>query len=111
MSDTTLPRPVPRLDGLAADRLTLTFGGTIDLDRADDHLRLLEAMSLGQDIDLQVTCRVSSKGFVHALKTKSNADDVDAVTFTAKVKVIDILSRQVIGAWRGCCAREHPRRA
>ena len=88
MTDSTLPHPVPRLDGHTADRLTLTFGGTLELDRADDHLALLEAMALGQDVDLMVTARVSSKGFVHALRSpKPNDPDVDAVTYAAKLKV------------------------
>jgi hypothetical protein len=77
--------PIPKLDGYTSDRLLLTFGGSIELDRADDHLRLLEAMNLGQDVELVVTARVSGKGFTHTVRIKDDVEE-DSVAYQVKLK-------------------------
>ena len=51
----------------------LGFSGAVELDHADDHLRLLEATHLGQEIELVVTCRVASKGFTHPIASRATA--------------------------------------
>ena len=78
--------PIPKLDGYTSDRLVLTIGGSIELDRADDHLRLLEAMRLGQDVDLRITARVSGKGFTHALRIKDDDEEVESTAYQVKLK-------------------------
>ena len=88
MTDGTLPRPIPKLDGHAAERLTLAFSGAVQLDLADDDLVLLEAISLGHDLQLVVTARGIAKGFTHALRVKANGDEEDVVAYQAKVKVL-----------------------
>lgn len=56
--------PIPRLDGHKADKLTLAFSGSIELDRtSEDDLELIESMRLGRDVTLQVTATVARKGF------------------------------------------------
>jgi hypothetical protein len=56
--------PIPRLDGRKADRITLTFTGTIELDRLDqDHLNLIERLELGHDIRLNTTATIAGKSF------------------------------------------------
>jgi hypothetical protein len=64
----------------------LGFNGAVELDHADDHLRLLEATHLGQDIELVVTCRVASKGFTHSTRIKGDGEE-DVVGYQVKLKV------------------------
>jgi len=73
---------------MTASKLILGFSGSIELDRADDHLALLEAMALGRDIDLAVVARISSKGFVHSVRISDGEEDV--VAYQAKVKVVGV---------------------
>ncbi len=75
--------PIPKVDGKKADKLVLSIGGTIELDRTDqDDLDLIEALELGRDTTLTVAGTVAAKGF--AFKA---TDDDEATTFQVKVRV------------------------
>lgn len=42
--------PIPKADGMKADRLAITVTGTINLDRTDaEHLEMLNRFQLGQE--------------------------------------------------------------
>jgi hypothetical protein len=76
--------PIPRIDGRKADKLTLSIGGTLELDRTNEEdLTLLENLRIGQDIDLHVTATVAAKGFTHA----SKGDDHDQVGYQIRLRV------------------------
>jgi hypothetical protein len=54
--------PIPTVDGLKADKLRVSFTGTIDLDRTDlDDLELLEKLKLGRDYPFTVEATCVSK--------------------------------------------------
>ena len=56
--------PIPRLDGHKADKLVVSFAGQVELDRtSEDDLALIDALTLGRDVDMQVTATVTKKGF------------------------------------------------
>ena len=84
----TKPIPLPKLDGHAAQRLTLAFSGALQLELENDDLALLEAVSLGNDVQLLVTARGIGKGFTHTLRAKAKGDEDDVVAYQAKVKVL-----------------------
>lgn len=56
--------PIPSEDGNKADRIVVTFSGSVELDRTStDDLDFLEQLRLGRDVELSVTCLVTKKGF------------------------------------------------
>lgn len=56
--------PIPKLDGHKADKLVVSFSGAVELDRTNaDDLDLVEALTLGRDVEMRVTCLVTRKGF------------------------------------------------
>ena len=78
------PYTIPKLDGHVADKVTLAFGGSVELDRlVEDDLALVEGLRLGQDVTFTVQCTVAGKGFTHTTK----ADDEEQVAYTAKLRV------------------------
>ena len=62
----------------------------MQLNLEDDDLALLEAVSLGHDLQLLVTARGVGKGFTHLLRVKPNGDEDDVVAYQAKVKVLSV---------------------
>ena len=84
----TAPYTIPKLDGHVADKITLSFGGSVELDRLiEDDLALVEGLRLGQDVALRVECVVAGKGFTHT----SKADDEEQVGYTAKLRVHSVV--------------------
>jgi hypothetical protein len=76
--------PIPKLDGHKADRLTLSFGGSIELDwRDEENLELIERLHLGEDVGLHVTTTVAGKGFSHTAK----AEDGESVGYQIRLRV------------------------
>lgn len=56
--------PIPRLDGHKADKLTLSFSGSVELDRtSEDDLGLIDSLMLGRDCELHLVATVTRKGF------------------------------------------------
>lgn len=54
--------PIPKIDGLKADRLAVSFAGTIELDRTDqDDLDLINGLRLGRDVPLEITATCVGK--------------------------------------------------
>jgi hypothetical protein len=86
----TMPTPIPKLDGMTASRLIVGIGGTVELDRAEDHLRLLEGMRLGREVALRVTCRIASKGFAHSMRAKGKDELEDVTVYQLKLKALDV---------------------
>ena len=76
--------PIPKLDGHKADRLVLSFGGSVELDRTlEDDLALIERLHLGEDVNLSVTATVAGKGFSHAPK----GEDGEQVGYQIRLRV------------------------
>lgn len=75
--------PIPTLDGTKADKLHLTFTGTIELDpTSEDDLDLIGRLSLDQDVTLTVEAAVAGKAF----KVKRVEDETTAThVVTARV--------------------------
>lgn len=69
--------PIPRLDGRKADKLVVSFGGQIELDRtSDDDLAFVEDLMLGRDVELRITASVARKGFSHAAGKEDGPDTI-----------------------------------
>lgn len=75
---------IPKLDGHKADRLILSFGGQVELDRTDeDALEMLKEMRLGRQVRFTVEAVVAGKGFAHAAK----GEDEEQVGYQVRLKV------------------------
>lgn len=56
--------PIPKLDGHKADKLTVQFSGSVELDRtSEDDLAIIESLTLGKSVTLTATAVVTKKGF------------------------------------------------
>lgn len=54
--------PIPTADGLKADKLRVSFTGTIELDRTNtDDLEWFESLRLGRDVTLDVDALTVAK--------------------------------------------------
>lgn len=75
--------PIPSLDGQKADKVVLSFGGSIELDRtAEEDLALIDSLLLGRDVRLVVVASVAGKGFTCAIK-----DDGDSTGYRVQLRV------------------------
>lgn len=64
VSHETMQLEIPGLDGYRAEKLALTFSGSVDLDRtSQDDLDFVNGLKLGREVELRVTATVSKKGF------------------------------------------------
>ncbi len=76
--------PIPKLDGHKADRLVLSFGGSLELDRTlESDLGLIERLHLGENVTLSVEAIVAGKGFSHATK----GEDGEQVGYQVRLRV------------------------
>lgn len=85
--------PIPKLDGHVSDKLVLSFGGSVQLDRLmNDDLELIERFRLGQHVMLKVEATVSGKGFSHSEKaaTDTKAEE-EVVTYAVKLRVHSVI--------------------
>lgn len=81
--------PIPKLDGHVADRLVLSFGGSVELDRLlNDNLEFIEGLRLGQDVTLTIEASVSAKGFTHSTK----GEDEEQVGYAVKFRVHSVVT-------------------
>ena len=56
--------PIPKLDGHTADKVIIALSGSVELDRHNPtHLEFIETLTLGKDVDLDITATVTRKGF------------------------------------------------
>jgi len=78
--------PIPALDGLKADKLSVSLTGTVDLDRTSvDDLELAEALRLGGNVELLVRASVAVKRFTHATR-----GDDQHVAYSATLRVTSL---------------------
>jgi len=76
--------PIPKLDGQVADRLVLSFGGSVELDRlVNTDLEFAEQLRLGQNVTLTIQASVAGKGFTHTTR----ADEEEQVGYAVKLRV------------------------
>ena len=55
---------IPGMDGYQAERLSLGFSGSVDLDRtSQEDLDFVNGLKLGREVVLRVTATVTKKGF------------------------------------------------
>lgn len=55
---------IPGMDGYRADKLSLGFAGSVDLDRtSQEDLDFVNGLKLGRELKLLVTAVVTKKGF------------------------------------------------
>jgi hypothetical protein len=79
--------PIPKLDGHKADKLTLSFGGSLELDRTlEDDLELIERLHLGENVTLTVEAVVAGKGFSHQTK----GEDGEQVGYQVRLRVTSL---------------------
>lgn len=65
--------PIPTIDGHRADALRITIAGTLELDLYNPaHLEFMDALKLGQTLQLTVTAEVAGKSDTH---THTNDDE------------------------------------
>lgn len=75
--------PIPKLDGQKADKVILSFGGSMELDRtSEEDLALIDSMLLGRDVALSIVASVAGKGF-----TCSVRDDGDATGYRVQLRI------------------------
>jgi hypothetical protein len=80
--------PIPDLDGHKADRLALTFGGGVDLDRtSEDDLEFINGLELGRTVTLKVECIVTKKGFSYSA---GKEDGPDSTGYGVGLKVVGL---------------------
>ena len=78
--------PIPRLDGQRADRVILSFGGSLELDRtSEEDLALIDSMLLGRDVKLTISANVAGKGFSCQVR-----DDGDTTGYRVQLRVHSI---------------------
>lgn len=85
-STSTYALPIPAVDGLKAEKITVRFVGVVDLGRtSEDELTFVEALRLGSPVRLVVTGSVSGKGFV-----LREAKDGDECGYYCSVRIADV---------------------
>lgn len=83
---TTYEIPFPKIDGKNVDELALRLGGELKLDRNnEDHVHLIESLTLGRYVRLTVTATVNSKG-----QTVKTTEDSETVTHHVGLKLDSI---------------------
>ena len=89
--DTTVyDLPIPKLDGHKADKLTIAFSGSVELDRTNsDDLELIDALTLGRDVEMRVTATVTRKGFTLAAG-KEDAPETTGYGVGMKVHSLEV---------------------
>lgn len=75
--------PIPSLDGQKADKVILSFGGSMELDRTnEDDLQLIDSLLLGRDVRLSIIASVAGKGFTCSVK-----EDGDSTGYRVQLRV------------------------
>lgn len=84
--------PIPTEDGHKADKLVVSFSGSVELDRTSaDDLDLVESLRLGREVTMRVSGPVTRKGF----GLSGGKDDApETTTYGVSVKV---QSLEVVG--------------
>lgn len=79
------------IDGQAADKIRISFSGSIDYEAADPTGRaLFEKLALGKDIDLRVAGTVAKKHGAWKLAGAGTDNEREEVTGQVGVKVTDL---------------------
>jgi hypothetical protein len=66
---------IPGMDGYRADKLTVSFGGGVELQVTEvDDLDFLKTLTLGRTVSLKVEAVVVRKGFTLTLGSEEKAD-------------------------------------
>lgn len=75
---------IPAVDGIDAEKITIAFAGSVELDLLDqDDLSLFNSLRLGKELDLRIAGTVTDK----ASPLKTDKDGVKTMTRKAKVSV------------------------
>ncbi len=75
--------PFPKADGKEVDELALRLGGQLKLDRHNpEHVALIESLTLGKYVALNITASVDSKG-----QTVKVGEDTETVTYQVGLKL------------------------
>ena len=78
---------LPGMDGHYAQRIGLSFGGSLELDPMnEDDLALIDGLKLGQEVTLRIAATVAGKGFGYVA---SDLGDKVAYRVTVRVHSLD----------------------
>lgn len=78
--------PFPKIDGKDVNELALSLGGHLKLDRHnEEHVHLIESLTLGRYVTFTVTASVASKG-----QTVKIGEDSEIVTHQVGLKLHSI---------------------
>ena len=76
--------PFPKADGKEVDRIIIGLSGNLELDRNNpDHTQLVESLTLGRYLQLNVTASVDAK----AQAVKATEDGTETVSHTVRLKL------------------------
>jgi len=78
----TYDLPIPRIDGIRASKLTVSFGGTLDRTSEDD-LEALGKLEMLEEVTLTVRAVVTGKGF-----NGRGSDDGPVVGYQVRLQVL-----------------------
>ena len=74
--------PIPKIDGIRANKLTVAFGGTLDRTSSDD-LEALGKLEMLEEVTLTVRALVTGKAF-----NGKDAEDGPAVGYQVRLQVL-----------------------
>lgn len=84
--------PIPAQDGHKADKLVISFSGSVELDRTNaDDLDLVESLRLGREVTMRVSGPVTRKGFGLS-GGKDDAPETTTYGVSVKVQSLEVVS-------------------
>jgi len=76
--------PIPKIDGMRANKLSISFGGTLDRTNEDD-LEELGKLTLLEEVTITVRAVVVGKSF-----TGKSSEDTPAVGYQVRLQVLGL---------------------